>query len=174
MATQTTYELSQDRQVLQARLVAHFRDRKQDYEHAVSYDELSELVGGNVSKDTNLSSKLTAAMRAVSRDLGIHLVRDPNTHSVRLLAPGQRDGYAETKTSRLRRAAKRNARDFNRIAQFSDTPEDHRAALLAHASLSGAIAAFSGSKSVERVQEGINDNTPMSLGKTLDTFKKHG
>lgn len=170
----TTFQLSQDRQVLQARILASFRDRATDEEYTLPYSELNALVGGDVSKNTNLSSKVTSAMKAVSRDLGIALGRDPIRGGIVVIPPSQYVGYIDGKTTKLRRAAKRTATEAARISAHRGLSPELRSQVQARGAVAGAIAAFSGRAGVQRIESEAMKSAgePLSLNRTLDAFRK--
>ena len=174
--TRSTFQLSQDRQVLEARILAKFRDRMADYEYVLPYAELNKLVGGNVQTNTNLSSKVTGAMRDVAKQLGkgIALGRDPNRGGIVLIPPSQYEGYVDAKVGRIRRFAKRTATEAHRIAQHADLPPEDKQKVVARGALAGAIAAFSGKKAVGRIETAAKESggEPLSLNRTLDAFRK--
>lgn len=167
----TTFQLSQDRQVLEARIIACFRDRKTDADYVLTYAELNKLIGADVQHDNNLSCKVTAACRSVSRQLGITLGRDPNRGGIVLIPPGQYVGYIDAKTAHLRRSAKRTATEAHRIASHDGLAPEEKNQVLARGAVAGAIAAFAGKKAVERIER-AGDGQPLSLAKTLEAFKK--
>lgn len=168
----TTFHLSQDRQVIEARILKAFREHPGDFEYLLPYEELNDLVGGDVSADVNLSSKVRGAVRSVERMLNIKLGREPGKGIVQLPAD-QYLGFVENETARVRRKSKRLATEAGRLATLPGIPQEDRQGIIARGSLAGAIAAFAGKKSVERISHAAaGSDQPLSLNRTLDAFRK--
>lgn len=170
----TTFQLSQDRQVLEAKLLAAFRDRLTDTHYTLPYSELNALVRGDVQKNNALSTKLTAAMKAVARSLNITLGRDPVRGGVVLIPTDQYTSYIDRRVGSIRRGAKRVASEAMRIATHKGLSADARDQVMARGALAGAIAAFGGKKAVARIEAEAkqSDGQPLSLNQTIDAFRE--
>jgi hypothetical protein len=170
----STFQLSQDRQVIEARILDAFRDRREDSAYVLPYSELNNIVRGDVQKDTNLSSKVTAACRSVSKRLKITLGRDPNRGGIVLIPFEQYDGYSIGIVNKNRRKLKRSATEIHRISQHEGVPDSLKPLLMARSAILGTIAAFTGKSSLKRIESEAQstDGQPLSLNQTIDAFKK--
>jgi len=164
--------LSQDSEVLRARLIKVFRDNP-DPDHVLTYQELNGLIGGDVSADTTLSSKLTRAMRAVERLLEIKLVRDARSGGVVRARPEHYVTVAQSKHRSIRRQASRLGAEAARLANLSDVANPDRAHLMGIAGLQRTVAAFTGRKVVEKaaIQITRDQYQPLSRNRLLELAK---
>lgn len=170
----TRFLLSQDRQVIEAKILAEFRDRTTDTTYCLPYEQLNAIVRGNVQTDSNLSGKVTKACRSVSDMLKITLGRDPNRGGIVIIPPSQYTGYIDSGLASARRKAKRTAAEASRIIGHAGIPQDVRVQVQARGALCGAIAAFGGKKAVVRLEAeaGTVNGEPLSLNQTIDAFRK--
>lgn len=168
-----TFQLSQDRQVMQARIRARFDEHKDEPDYCLPYAELSALVGADVQSDSNLNAKLSAAVRSVAKEMNIVLARDRTRGGIVRLRTGLYPTYIDDRTKRIRRAAHRTATECARIASHAGLSDAERTSLYARGSIAAAIAAFSGRKSLAAKVEGEvvrSGNQPISLARTLSAF----
>lgn len=164
--------LSQDSEVLRARLIKVFRDNP-DPDYVCRYTDLNGLIGGDVSADTTLSSKLTRAMRAVERLLEIKLVRDAKAGGVVRARPEHYVAVAQSKHRSIRRQASRLGAEAARLANLADVADQDKAHLMGIAGLQRTVAAFAGRKVVEKaaIQITRDQYQPLSRNRLLDLAK---
>lgn len=167
------FQLSQDRQVLEARIIASFRDRTTDYEYVLTYFELSELVGANV-KTGNMSTKLTQAIKSINNENAWKLGRDPVRGGVVMLRPEQFDAVGESIIRSVRRKAKRGAAECARMSTLDGVSAETKNGLQAKSAVLAASAAFNGRKAIDRVGEQIKigGGGPLSIPKVIDAYRK--
>src|SRR5690606_21235639 len=93
-----------------------------------------------------------------------------------LIPTDQYTGYIDSRTGKIRRAAKRLSREATRIAAHDGLTDEQRGQIMARGSVAGAIAAFSGKKSVARIEGAAIKlgGDPLSLNKTIEAFKRRG
>ena len=150
--TRPIWELSRDGEILEAVVLAHFRHNR-DPEYTLSYHELNAKVSGDVVHDTNLSQKLTKAIKRVEKDLKIKLERDPNRYGVVLIPP---EGYVAVSSRDLaiyHRGAKRFAKENLRLASLDGVSQEDRQKLLDRASVAQCVAAFTRKDAVRKVED---------------------